>query len=201
MKTFTKHLLAVTLLVAYFSGYGATKKFGTSNDGVYIPKTPVVTQNDLTMWIGKSVTKFASTYKSGLEWSVLHKSLSKSLTLPKYYPYNNFTANSSSNSMVGINMINSAMAWDEGKFKPSLNAYPNPSKGKITISLAQATDAIYKITVSNTIGQVIKTIKVPETGHNSDITVDLSAYPAGVYFYSLLVNDKMVETKRLILQQ
>jgi hypothetical protein len=112
-----------------------------------------------------------------------------------------FTANASQTSLVGVNFLQNGFSAGENHLKPTLNAYPNPSKGKITLSLAQASDARYRISVSNTIGKEILAIKIPESAHNKDYMIDLSAYPAGVYFYSLLVNDKLVETKRLILQQ
>ncbi|QHL89487.1 T9SS type A sorting domain-containing protein [Nibribacter ruber] len=86
----------------------------------------------------------------------------------------------------------------EQKVVPSLSAYPNPSNRIINFSLNPVGDDNYKVRISNTIGKVIRTYEV---GQQSSLPpVDLSELPAGIYFYSLLVNDKMVETKRLILQ-
>lgn len=83
---------------------------------------------------------------------------------------------------------------------PSINAYPNPSRGNITLALNLPGDNAYKIRISNTIGRVIR---VHELGpaDRMEVALDLSSYPSGVYFYSLLVNDKTVETKRLVLQK
>ncbi|GAB3533503.1 hypothetical protein GCM10027443_19060 [Pontibacter brevis] len=83
---------------------------------------------------------------------------------------------------------------------PSINAYPNPSRGNIVLALNLPGDNIYKIRISNTIGRVIR---VHELGpaEKMEVALDLSSYPSGVYFYSLLVNDKTVETKRLVLQK
>lgn len=83
---------------------------------------------------------------------------------------------------------------------PSINAYPNPSRGNIILALNLPGDNIYKIRISNTIGRVIR---VHELGpaEKMEVALDLSSYPSGVYFYSLLVNDKTVETKRLVLQK
>ncbi|WP_255897509.1 T9SS type A sorting domain-containing protein [Rufibacter sediminis] len=89
----------------------------------------------------------------------------------------------------------------EPKFIPSLNAYPNPSRGVTKISLSSLGDESYKIRISNAIGKVYKEIPVMKPTSTETIVVDLSPLPAGIYFYSLLVNEKMVETKRLILQQ
>jgi hypothetical protein len=58
----------------------------------------------------------------------------------------------------------------------------------------------YKLKISNTIGKVMETHELP-VALSSDFILDMRGYPAGVYFYSLLVNDKTVETKRLILQK
>ncbi|WP_162051745.1 T9SS type A sorting domain-containing protein [Pontibacter pamirensis] len=83
---------------------------------------------------------------------------------------------------------------------PSINAYPNPSRGNVTLALNLPGNNTYKIRISNTIGRVIR---VHELGpaEKMDLALDLSSYPSGVYFYSLLVNDKTVETKRLVLQK
>ncbi|PVY43786.1 T9SS type A sorting domain-containing protein [Pontibacter virosus] len=84
---------------------------------------------------------------------------------------------------------------------PSINAYPNPSRGITRVSLSQVgMTENYKLKISNTIGKVMETHELPVT-HSNVFILDMTGYPAGVYFYSLLVNDKTVETKRLILQK
>lgn len=198
MKTFTKVMLASLMAVVYLTGYGANLKAKVNNEGAFIPQTPVMSTTNATMWTGNTgyfLGRLA--YISSHEWNSM-KGFSVNLTLPKR-TFNGFTANSSNAAMLGINPLQATYKFDEGKLKPSLNAYPNPSKGKFTISLSQASGATYKISLSNTIGHVIKVIEV-QPGYHSYI-IDLSDKPAGVYFYSLSVNDKLVETKRLILQQ
>jgi hypothetical protein len=198
MKTFTKVMLASLMVVVYLTGYGATLETKVNNEGAFIPQTPAVSTTDATMWTGKAgyfLGRLA--YISNYEWNAL-RGFSVNLTLPKR-TFSGFTANSSNAAMLGINPVQASYKFDEGRLKPSLNAYPNPSKGKFTISLSQASSATYKISLSNTIGHVIKVIEV-QPGYHSYI-IDLSDKPAGVYFYSLSVNDKLVETKRLILQQ
>ena len=194
MKIFTKLLLPVFLIVSYFTGYGASVAFGVNGEGIYVPKSPLASQTESGNYL------ISSNFKPAFDLSVLNKDLFKSLSVPKRIAYN-FTANSSGSSMLGLQMINTNQGWDDGQIKPTLSAFPNPTKGMIVIKLEQTGNDFYKINVSNTIGQVLKTIKVPDAARESRIKVDLSDYPAGVYFYSLLVNDKMVETKRLILQQ
>jgi len=89
----------------------------------------------------------------------------------------------------------------DAKSVPTLAAYPNPSRGETTITLSQAAGEKYKIRISNAIGRVVKTIDVAETTGDTQIEVNLSELPSGFYFYSLLANDKMIETKRLVLQR
>jgi len=200
MKTFTKIFLSVTLGVVYLTGYGANLAVAVNHDGVYIPKAPVVHHAEASISGGKAGLTIASFFKPDFNRMFLNKTVSKTINAPQKYRYQ-FTANATPASALGVSLYNAAITWDEGKLKPTLTAYPNPSKGKFTISLAQASNAKYKITVSNTIGNIIKIISVPDSLRNPEINFDLSESPAGIYFYSLYVNDKMVETKRLILQQ
>ncbi|MDX5346387.1 MAG: T9SS type A sorting domain-containing protein [Hymenobacteraceae bacterium] len=90
----------------------------------------------------------------------------------------------------------------------SVSVYPNPSRGITQFMITQnnfgassAMPANFRIRISNTIGKVVKVIEAKDFRDATDISVDLSEMPAGIYFYSLIINDKTVETKRLILQQ
>ncbi len=131
----------------------------------------------------------------------------------KYTPFLYLTKNSGAMALKpGVRNVSTSYAstsrnivvnqgTKDGKLIPSLNAYPNPSRGVTRISLSALGDDNYKIRISNAIGKVYKEIPVTQPATTETIVVDLSPLPAGVYFYSLLVNEKMVETKRLILQQ
>ncbi|MDX5423052.1 MAG: T9SS type A sorting domain-containing protein [Hymenobacteraceae bacterium] len=89
----------------------------------------------------------------------------------------------------------------ELKQLPSISAYPNPSRGLTRFMLSQSEHDSYKIRISNTIGKVVKSAELPASGATNVYEFDMSSLPAGIYFYSLLVNDKTVETKRLVLQK
>lgn len=92
-------------------------------------------------------------------------------------------------------------ALAEVKPLPSISAYPNPARGYTKLALSQSfNNGNFKVRISNTIGRVIGTYELPAT-EQKVLELDLKGLPAGVYFYSLLVDDKTVETKRLILQK
>ena len=197
MKTFTKTFIALALIVVYCSGYGASLKFHVNNGGTYIPETPVVK----TSVAGKSSYELAGSYKNNLNWSGLSKSISKTLNKPQRFRYN-FTASTSPASMLGVNLMSAVgTKWDQGNLRPTLTARPNPATNMVTISLEQASDAKYRISLQNTIGKEVLTIKVPESAHNKDYKIDLSTFAPGIYFYSLFSDGQLVMTKRLVKQQ
>ncbi|OGX86016.1 hypothetical protein BEN47_13645 [Hymenobacter lapidarius] len=82
----------------------------------------------------------------------------------------------------------------------TLNVYPNPTRGQITVQLNQKPGADYKLRVSNIIGQEVRTIALKPELTAAGLPVDLSNLRAGVYFYSLVVDGKVASTKRLVLQ-
>ena len=64
----------------------------------------------------------------------------------------------------------------------------------------QKAGADYKLRLSNIIGQEIRTIALKPELTAAGLPVDLSDLHTGVYFYSLLVDGRVVTTKRLVLQ-
>lgn len=81
-----------------------------------------------------------------------------------------------------------------------LAVYPNPSRGQITVQLNQKVGADYKLRLSNIIGQEVRTVALKPELTTAGLPLDLSDLHAGMYFYSLLVDGKVVTTKRLVLQ-
>jgi hypothetical protein len=81
-----------------------------------------------------------------------------------------------------------------------LSVYPNPTKGQLKLRLNTTVAGSYKVRVSNTIGKQVKLVDLSLLEQGEETTLDMTTLPAGVYFYSLLVNEKLIETKRLIVQ-
>ena len=82
----------------------------------------------------------------------------------------------------------------------NLSVYPNPSRGQVTVQLNQKAGQEAKLRLSNIIGQEVRTIALKPELTAAGLPVDLSDLHNGVYFYSLLVDGKVVSTKRLVLQ-
>lgn len=83
---------------------------------------------------------------------------------------------------------------------PVLSVYPNPSRGLVTVAVTPKAADNYKLRLSNIIGREVRLIALRPDLEADGLQVNLSDLPTGVYFYSLLVNDKVISTKRLILQ-
>ena len=81
-----------------------------------------------------------------------------------------------------------------------VSIYPNPNKGIAKIKVNLPVDSNSKIRFSNTIGKTVKVIDLSAVTTGNEVSIDLTTLPAGIYFYSVFVNDKLVETKRLILE-
>ena len=82
----------------------------------------------------------------------------------------------------------------------TLNVFPNPSQGRVTVKLEQKSGIDYKLRLSNIIGQEVRTIALKPELTAAGLPLDLSDLRTGVYFYSLLVDGKVASTKRLVLQ-
>lgn len=76
------------------------------------------------------------------------------------------------------------------------NPQPNPAIGSTSIKYDFPHAAKAKIKIYNAIGTLMKEVRIDD--ENGKITISTEELSNGVYFYSLLVNDKIVGTKRLI---
>lgn len=82
---------------------------------------------------------------------------------------------------------------------PALSLYPNPARGQTMLQINGPGGADYKVRLSNVLGSEVRRLPVrPENAPTTDgVALDLSDLPPGLYFCSLLVNDKTLVTKRL----
>lgn len=76
------------------------------------------------------------------------------------------------------------------------NPMPNPAAGSTSIKYDFPTSAKAKIKLYNAVGALVKEIKIED--QIGKITIDTDELSNGIYFYSLIVNDKVAGTKKLI---
>lgn len=83
---------------------------------------------------------------------------------------------------------------------PGLNVYPNPAHGQTNVLVSGPGGADYKLRLNNVLGSEVRRLLVrPDNQSTTGFALDLSDLPPGLYFCSLLVNDKALVTKRLTL--
>nr|MBA4168341.1 tail fiber domain-containing protein [Chitinophagaceae bacterium] len=76
---------------------------------------------------------------------------------------------------------------------------PNPGNGTTTITYHVGGTAVFsKLIITNTNGQVIKTIQINNRG-TGQLNVDTHSLSAGVYNYTLYVDSKRADSKQLII--
>ncbi|MHC2992398.1 hypothetical protein OB13_12670 [Pontibacter sp. HJ8] len=191
MRTFTKLILIVVFVASHFAGY-AVKADGCAKEAGVVP----VSAGATSVWKvvpEKRAEAKEETTNTRSRTKYYNAAVSKRLHMTEV-AY-------ASQAKYTIHAYQAVMPSLDSKSNPSINAYPNPSRGITRVSLSQIGMAeSYKLKISNTIGKVMETHELP-VAVSSDFILDMRGYPAGVYFYSLLVNDKTVETKRLILQK
>ena len=83
---------------------------------------------------------------------------------------------------------------------PILSVFPNPSRGQVSLQLAAPSGQDYKFRLNNVLGREVRLLALRPELAAEGLPLDISNLPAGLYFYSLLVNDKVVSTNRLTLQ-
>ncbi len=104
--------------------------------------------------------------------------------------------------MIGsITVSNATLATLDAKAAgTALSVYPNPSKGLVVVTVNQKVGPEYKLRLTNVLGREIRSFTLRPEASNTGMPLNLSDLPSGMYFYSLVQNDKVVSTKRFVLQ-
>jgi hypothetical protein len=76
--------------------------------------------------------------------------------------------------------------------------YPNPATDFTTIMVNLKDAKPFDITVYNTIGQLVQTIKVDGEKGNNEVTLDVSKLSKGMYVYNVNVNGSVVSNKLIV---
>jgi len=92
-----------------------------------------------------------------------------------------------------------ALALPSQSGSPALSVFPNPARGLLTVQLSAQHGPDYKMRLSNVLGREVRLLPLPLATAATGLPLDVTGLPAGLYFCSLLVNDKAVSTNRLTL--
>ena len=106
------------------------------------------------------------------------------------------------NADTGINDANNELEQEPLNRATLLGNTPNPFDNSTEINYyLPETSETAVIQIFNTTGQVLQTVKldVEQKGNNS-IVVKLENQPAGLYQYSLIVDNRLVDTKKMVLK-
>jgi hypothetical protein len=80
------------------------------------------------------------------------------------------------------------------------NAYPNPASSYISLKVSvPATSKRNIIVIKDMLGSIVKEIKLD--GVDDIVRINVNDLADGIYFYSLLIDDKIFKTKKLIINK
>ncbi|MFN5460177.1 MAG: T9SS type A sorting domain-containing protein [Bacteroidota bacterium] len=162
---------------------------------VCLPSTWVATQTTGTITINSNAT--ASFSSTGIGFHSLFSPCS--ITGTRVIRYTFWDSNNTADSVnVTINYHITGVGISSANLKQFhfTNPQPNPTNGYTAIRYDFPFEANAKIKIYNAVGTLIKEIKLEEK--SGKIILDTEEMTSGIYFYSLVVNDKISGTRKLI---
>jgi plastocyanin len=207
--------LALAALALLPAAVGATTydvQIGPAGANSYSPQDlPAINVNDAVRFVWVSGTHPTMSDSSPAAWPTFTlgpTATMQTVTFTKAgtYPYHctihaSSTGNGSFVGMIGsITVRGAALATTPFQYlTPTLSVFPNPARGLVSVQLSAQHGPDYKLRLSNVLGREVRLMPLSLTNANVGVPLDVSGLPAGLYFCSLLVNDKAVSTNRLTL--
>lgn len=87
---------------------------------------------------------------------------------------------------------------DRNKLDASVEVYPNPSNGLISVNVEDIQTESLTITVTNIIGEVIATTVKEDVKGSTNATFDLENNASGIYFINIATEDASISKKVMI---
>jgi hypothetical protein len=80
------------------------------------------------------------------------------------------------------------------------NPYPNPARNQVSFDYTLPTNtSTANVKIHNLLGSVVKEVQLWD--RSGKVTIDVSSLNEGFYFYSVTVNNEVLETKRLVISR
>jgi plastocyanin len=204
MKISTRLVVMMGLLLAHLSTLAATVVVEVG-DNFYRPQNVTIRPGDVVQWtnVGTGLHPTVSDSSPALWSTFLISPSSPSFTSQPFSSAGTFAYHCSAHvGMTGSITVNNMpqATFDAKAANATLSVYPNPSRGMVVVTVNQKVGPEYKLRLSNILGRDIRTFSLRPEATNAGLQLNLSDLPAGMYFYSLVLNDKVVSTKRFVLQ-
>jgi hypothetical protein len=185
--------ITTTYSVVGTNGFGCTS---TKTDSVKVNALPVLTISGTTgtICIGENITLTANgantyTWSGGINTNSIAVSPSVSTTYS--------ASGTSTDGCVGSNTLQLNVTECTNiktiASKAAIKVYPNPNHGEFIIELISANNS--NITITNVLGQIIKTQKAELMNQ-----IDLNLFDKGIYFINVMENNQSVYRGNIIKQ-
>ena len=140
------------------------------------------------------VTPDAATFEDGEHgWLVVYH---QAEGIPGCAGYRYFIIDEDDNQLDSVDVEFCSAVNVEKEDKLILSVFPNPAAELINIEISNALQLNASFQLYNIVGEVVVSKKVTE-GLNK---VAISNLPNGVYFYSILSNQNILETKKIVIR-
>jgi plastocyanin len=210
MKISTRLVGVFVLLLAQLSALAATITVEVG-DNFYRPQNVIIRPGDVIQWTnaGSNSHPTLSDSSPALWPTFTISPASASYTSQPFTALGSFNYYCSAHSsgtprtgMIGNIMVSNTpqATLDARTAGAALSVYPNPSKGLVVVTLNQKVGPEYKLRLTNILGREIRSFSLRTEASNTGMPLNLSDLPAGMYFYSLVLNEKVLSTKRFVLQ-
>jgi hypothetical protein len=157
-------------------------------DSIFVNPLPIISiaSTATTICVGEGVTLTANgantyTWSGGINTNSIAVSPSVSTTYS--------ASGSGTNSCVGRNtlqiIVSECTSINTIASKTAIKVYPNPNNGEFTIELTNINNS--NITITNVLGQIIKTQKAELMNQ-----INLNAFDKGIYFINVMENNQSV---------
>jgi len=95
--------------------------------------------------------------------------------------------------------FNSAVGIEEANYTPSINVYPNPTTGIVSLDIDNGTIGDFNVSVYNFLGSLITSKSYDTASGSMKINMDMSDYTNGIYI--LKIDSKNATVSKRIIKQ
>ncbi|WP_164891015.1 T9SS type A sorting domain-containing protein [Botryobacter ruber] len=203
----------LVLLIAFMTGFqfAATAVDHTIQvaDFQYNPSTLNINVGDRVIWQWQSGDHPTQSDSSPAAWATFpinteSRTFTHTFTAAGTYPYHCQLHGTPTSGMRGTITVSSVTGIKQEKGMAAvMEVYPNPARENVMVKLDVFSSKTYTLTLTNMIGQTVSVVTDTDfpAGSEEAVVLDVKSLPSGIYFLRLLANDKIMDTRRLILKK